>query len=81
MARLANRKAVSSPPAIANIDEQLDEVVMNKLMSALAILLGFDVKQVEEKEKERVILSELERDWRAHKAQRKILNNISILGR
>ncbi|MEO9268625.1 hypothetical protein ABI244_05570 [Serratia ureilytica] len=29
MARLANRKAVSSPPAIANIDEQLDEVVMD----------------------------------------------------
>ncbi|MGP1148188.1 hypothetical protein ACJ8LH_01575 [Serratia sp. CY49633] len=31
MARLANRKAVSSPPAIVSIDEQLDEVVMTKL--------------------------------------------------
>ncbi|HIE1341564.1 hypothetical protein I5U18_03380 [Serratia ureilytica] len=28
MARLANRKAVSSPPAIVSIDEQQDEVVM-----------------------------------------------------
>lgn len=30
MARPASRKAVSSLPAIANIDEQLDEVVMDK---------------------------------------------------
>ncbi len=32
MARPASRKAVSSLPAIANIDEQLDEVVMHVLM-------------------------------------------------
>ncbi|EBI7562592.1 hypothetical protein BI361_03580 [Salmonella enterica] len=31
MARPASRKAVSSLPAIANIDEQLDEVVMDEL--------------------------------------------------
>lgn len=30
MARPASRKAVSSLPAIANIDEQLDEVVMSE---------------------------------------------------
>nr|SAY43456.1 Uncharacterised protein [Serratia marcescens] len=54
---------------------------MNKLMSALAILLRFDARQTEEKEREKVILSELERDWRVHKLQRKILNDISTLGR
>jgi len=33
MARPASRKAVSSLPAIANIDEQLDEVVMDDIKS------------------------------------------------
>lgn len=79
MARPASRKAVSSLPAIANIDEQLDEVVMKKFMRALAILFGIDYEM--EKKQEDIALASLERDWRLHKLQMKILNDISTLGR
>ncbi|EOC7592345.1 hypothetical protein ACI8CA_001097 [Salmonella enterica] len=37
MARPASRKAVSSLPAIANIDEQLDEVVMKILIGSYLV--------------------------------------------
>ncbi|EBR9160892.1 hypothetical protein D5791_22900 [Salmonella enterica subsp. enterica] len=38
MARPASRKAVSSLPAIANIDEQLDEVVMSDMHHVIRII-------------------------------------------
>lgn len=38
MARPASRKAVSSLPAIANIDEQLDEVVMSDMYYVIRII-------------------------------------------
>jgi hypothetical protein len=38
MARPASRKAVSSLPAIANIDEQLDEVVMSDMQHVIRII-------------------------------------------
>ena len=47
MARPASRKAVSSLPAIANIDEQLDEVVMSKkdLDAALVAELATRIRE------------------------------------
>ncbi|EBV1210089.1 hypothetical protein DNW18_23375 [Salmonella enterica subsp. enterica serovar Guildford] len=39
MARPASRKAVSSLPAIANIDEQLDEVVMSDIVEIEEVLV------------------------------------------